>query len=91
MMRVVLRDIEPDDLEIGESWILIVSLVEVGKSEERDARDAIDELLSEAGVSDSFVPTVQRPPTSQLITGNSDGVELRRAEGKVGIGIERIR
>lgn len=90
MVRFVFQDIEPEDLEVGESWILLVSPVEVGESEEREARDMIDELLSETGMSDSFVPTVQRPPTSQVMTGNSGEVKLRRVEGKVGIGIERM-
>lgn len=91
LIRFVLQKIDSDAIEVGESWILIVSPVDISKAEAREARDEFDELLSEAGMSESFAPTVQRPPTSQVITGDNDEVTLREADGEVGVGIERIQ
>lgn len=93
LIRRVLETVRDSEeaLEVGESWILLVSEDELTDAEERRERDLLDDILSELDMSDKYAAVVQRPPTSQLVTGDSDDVELRRADGEVGMGIERIR
>lgn len=89
MLNAVFDTIEPADMEIGESYVFIQ--VPKNESQIRKAKDMIDEHLVQHGMDEQLTPVERK--TSRLVSGSElENEHLKEIEdGKVGIGVERIK